>query len=126
MPRALANPYLQMDLHTAAPERLVARLLERAVQLVEASADRGEGRPQRSPEAITKAVDIVAELRGALDMAGGGEIARNLDALYEFVTDRLILGHATGDAEPLREAGRVLESVSTTWRELVEHREVRP
>lgn len=126
MQGSAANPYLQMDLQTAAPERLIERLLQRAVQLVETSAATIDNAPSETPVSIAKAIDIVSELRSALDMEAGGEISRNLDALYEFATERLLLGHAARDEAMLREAALVLGNVAATWSELVRQRESKP
>jgi flagellar protein FliS len=115
-----------MDLQTAAPERLIERLLQRAVQLVETSAATIDNAPSETPVSIAKAIDIVSELRSALDMEAGGEISRNLDALYEFATERLLLGHAARDEAMLREAALVLGNVAATWSELVRQRESKP
>ena len=52
-------------------------------------------------------------------MDAGGEIARSLDALYEFSTQRLLLGNATADPTPLREALVVLETLAEGWSELL-------
>ena len=94
----MANPYLEMEIRTASPEVLVGRLLGRAVQSIAAAIDAIEHTPAACLQSTARAVDIVSELRGALDMEAGGEIARGLDALYEFSTQRLLLGNATADA----------------------------
>jgi len=118
----MANPYLEMELRTASPEALVGRLLDRAVASVRSGVEHLDRDPVDATQTIARAVDIVSELRGALDIEVGGDTARNLDALYEFVSHRLVLGRASGDARELGEALRVLEVIAGAWAELLEQR----
>jgi flagellar protein FliS len=115
----VANPYLEMELRTAPPELIVGRLLDRAVAMVRTGMGRLETGPVESTAAIAKAVDIVSELRGALDLEAGGETAGNLDALYEFAAGRLVLGRATLDRAALAEALQVIETLASGWSEML-------
>ena len=115
----MGNPYLQSELRTASPEAIVGRLLDRAGVLVRSGIAGIESAPVESSRSIAKAVDIVSELRGALDMEAGGEISTNLDALYAFVAERLVLGGTSGEPRSLEEALRVLETLAETWQELL-------
>lgn len=115
----MGNRYLQVDVATARPELLIARLLARAVASIQRAraADPGSPGAERA-QALAKAVAVIAELRSALDMERGGEVARNLDALYEFVNRRLLAASVADGPEPLDEALRPLEIVSSAWDEL--------
>ena len=68
--------------------------------------------------AISRALAIVAELQQSLDIEAGGEIARNLRALYFFVTDRLLEANVTNRVEALDEAIGVLETLYEAWSEI--------
>ena len=116
------NPYLEMDVRTSSPEVLVGRLLDRAVSLIGASIDSHDSNPTESIETTAKAVDIVSELRGALDADAGGELAENLDALYEFINRKLVLGSAANEKSALSEAREVLETIAGAWTELLAQR----
>ena len=117
----MANPYLEMELRTAPPEVLIGRLLDRAVQLASRAEASMHSEPVESTRAIARAVDIVSELRGTLDMEIGGEIAQNLDALYEYTNERLVLGGAIGETSAIGEALQILESLAATWRQLLQN-----
>ncbi len=115
----MGHRYQQMDISTATPEALVAKLFQcavrharRAAELTEASdlSERGT--------AISKAVAIVGELRVSLDHEQGGEIAGNLERLYEYVIDRLTEANLRRSAEPLGEALTVLTTLEEAWVEL--------
>ena len=116
------NPYLRMDVRTASPEALIGRLLDRAVALVGTSIRSLESDPVESARTTGKAIDIVSELRNALDAEAGGEVAQNLDALYEFVGCKLVLGNTSSEVTELQDALRVLETVAGGWAELLEQR----
>jgi len=116
----VGNRYLQVDVATARPELLVARLLDRAVSCIQQARDSDPAAPGAArAQSLSKAVAVIGELRSALDMERGGEVARNLDALYEFVSFRLLAASVEPGPEPLDEALRPLEIVASAWQELV-------
>ncbi len=113
----MIQQYRKMDVSTASPEMLVLKLLDRALFHLRSVVD-GETQPSTEDRcrALGKALAIVSELRNVLDLERGGEIAANLDALYEFVGARLIAANQAGTTEPVREAQRVLEPLAEGWR----------
>ena len=58
---------------------------------------------------------IVAGLRGSLNFEAGGEIATNLDALYEYLERRLLQANLEADAGMLDEAATLLRQVKEGW-----------
>lgn len=69
---------------------------------------------------IGRAYDIVAELNNTLNFEAGGDLARNLEQLYMFVTDRLTKANVQNDKKPLEEALKIMETLYTGWVEAVE------
>jgi flagellar protein FliS len=70
--------------------------------------------------ALGKAIDIVGYLQGCLDLEKGGELAAHLDALYDYMTERLFQASASSDARIVDEAqvvGRTLQGAWDTIRE---------
>ncbi|MBP2674665.1 MAG: Flagellar protein FliS, partial [Deltaproteobacteria bacterium] len=65
-----------------------------------------------------KVTAIVGELNSSLNMEQGGEIARNLRRLYDFVLDRLLKANLKNDLVALNEAERVLEMLRSGWKEM--------
>jgi len=116
------NPYLAMDVRTSSPEVLIGRLLDRAVALVGGSIESQQSDPAASAQAITKAVDIVSELRSALKPDVAGELVENFDALYEFINRKLVLGFTANEPSALAEARQVLETLASGWTELLVQR----
>ena len=115
----MSNGYLKIEVSTARPELLIARLLERAVGSIRSAreADPTCDAVTRT-RAIAKALDIISELRGALDFDHGQELAQNLDAVYEFVNHRLLQASVDKADIALAEALRPLEIVSSGWLEM--------
>ena len=62
---------------------------------------------------------IVSELRAALDMEAGGDIARDLDRLYDFVLDSLSRANVSRAPEPADDALRVMRTLEEAWNAVV-------
>ncbi|MDB4150693.1 flagellar export chaperone FliS [Pseudomonadales bacterium] len=84
------------------------------------SMSEADGHIQRGSEdlkcaSIARAVKIVQGLRITLDHERGGELARNLDALYEYVSRRLMQANMHNDVESLREVRGLMADISSAW-----------
>lgn len=100
----------------ASPHRLIQLLLDAGLERI-AHARRAleTGDVAARGLAIGKALDIVAGLRGSLNFEAGGEIATNLDALYEYLERRLLQANLEADAGMLDEAATLLRQVKEGW-----------
>lgn len=66
--------------------------------------------------AITKAINIVSKgLRASLDHEQGGEIAVQLDALYDYVVRLLLRANLNNDETALTTAADLLSNVAAAW-----------
>lgn len=72
--------------------------------------------PERAT-AVGGAMAIIVELQTSLDAESGGELAKDLARLYEYVQDRLITGHAEQQREPFEQAQQILETLLSGWQE---------
>lgn len=84
------------------------------------SMSEADGHIQRGAEdlkctSIARAVKIVQGLRATLDHERGGDLARNLDALYDYVSRRLLQANMHNDVESLREARGLMADISSAW-----------
>jgi len=107
----------QGSVEGADPHQLTAMLLDGAIERI--TQARGHIRHRDVPAkgaAIAKAIAIVGELRASLDHAAGGELARRLDSLYDYVTRRLLSGQLHDDDRALAECVDLLEPVRQGWR----------
>ena len=111
--------YREMEIRTATPEMVVVKLYEGALRFIRtAKASQDSGKIAARATAIGKALAIVNELQHSLNLKQGGEIAKNLDALYFYVTDRLLEANVRGTVQPLDEASGVLSTLNEAWVEI--------
>jgi flagellar protein FliS len=64
---------------------------------------------------IHHAVRIIGELKGSLDLAKGGKIAANLDALYEYMIRKLLMASMHNRLDDLEEVTRLLGEIRGAW-----------
>lgn len=66
-------------------------------------------------KSLARAGRIVVGLQGALDFEKGGDIARNLNDLYSYVTRRLFHVNAHNDLEALKEVHSLMNEIRGAW-----------
>jgi len=66
-------------------------------------------------QSLTRAGRIVLGLQGALDFEKGGEISRNLNELYGYLTRRLLHINLNNDLEALREIRSLVQQIRDAW-----------
>jgi len=123
--------YQRTDVLSLAPVEIVSRLFTALARSVEeARAAMEKGMIAKKGEKIGKAVSILGELRGSLNREEGGEIAENLDRLYEHLLWQITRANVENDPVRLGLAGRVLGPLVEAWAELAEkergHRGISP
>lgn len=111
------NQYKAYQVQTIAPEDQVALLYEGAQRFIDKAAKAlQEGRYAEVSENVGRAQQIFAELRAALNREAG-EIAQNLDRLYDYWTWRLTQGLLKKDIEAFREVSATVGDMAETWKE---------
>ena len=70
-------------------------------------------------EALSRAQAIVSELQATLDMAQGGDIAIQLDRLYDFMLLRLTEANASRSMRHMDDALRVFDTIAGGYRAIV-------
>jgi flagellar protein FliS len=65
--------------------------------------------------AVGLAIQIIDGLRASLDMERGGEIAANLDRLYDYMLRRLLEANLANSAEMLAEVTGLLQQIRSGW-----------
>ncbi|OHC29250.1 MAG: flagellar export chaperone FliS [Pseudomonadales bacterium RIFCSPLOWO2_12_59_9] len=100
----------------ATPHRLIQMLMEGGLSRVaQARGAMERGQVGMKGELISKAIGIVGGLREGLDLDQGGEIAANLDRLYEYMIVRLLAANLHNDLAPLEEVAGLLRNVKAGW-----------
>lgn len=120
---ALTNPYEQYkttQISTATPGQLVVMLYEGAIKFCKhAKMGIEQKNVQTANNNLIKVQNIVQELKLGLDMKAGGEIAKTLDSLYEYMLRRLVEANIKKDAIIISEVQSSLEELKEAWVEAV-------
>jgi flagellar secretion chaperone FliS len=69
--------------------------------------------------AIGKAVRLIGQLNGSLNMEQGGQVAGNLRNLYLYMLDRLTQANVTNDARIVAEVAALVRKIKSGWDQLV-------
>lgn len=117
--------YTQSAILTSSPEKLVQMLYERAIEMINMAISKIEDTEVRN-SSLVRAEEIVLYLNSILDMENGGEISRNLRALYDFLYRQLIDGNINVDSEKLKLSRDLLQELLDTWKEASKRTKVRP
>ncbi len=112
-----AQEYVDNEVLNVEPLELVCLLYSKAIEkLHQAREHLLADRVTERSEAIGVSMEIVVELKGSLS-EDGGEIAVNLDQLYNYVLEKLAEAHAQQKPAPLEEALRLLSTLHEGWKE---------
>lgn len=113
--------YKATSIQSASREKLLLMMYEGAIKFTKLAiqaaeekriADRGMN--------IGRAYDIIMELNNTLDHKIGGEISKNLEQLYMYITDQYTKANISGSAEPLKDVLKILEMLYDGWQKAVE------
>lgn len=114
------STYQKTDVLTANRETILLMLYAGAIRFLRAGIEAAQaGKLSAKCENITRVQRIISELRATLNFESGREIAGGLDALYSFITRRLIEGITTNDTSGLCEALKLLEDLNHSWEKAV-------
>ena len=106
----------QAEVFDASPHRLIQMLMEGGLtRLAQAKGAMERGQLTLKGELLGKAIAIVGGLREGLDLRQGGELASNLDGLYEYMISRLSLANRSNDPDIIAEVAGLLREVKSGW-----------
>lgn len=116
-----ANAYAKVGVETgvsgASPHQLIVMLFDGAlVAVTSALHNMKAGNIPEKGQAVSKAIMIIdGGLRASLNKEVGGAIAVNLDALYEYMSNRLLIANLKNQPEILEEVIRLLSELKEAW-----------
>ena len=113
--------YKNTSIQSAGREKLLLMMYEGAIKYVKKAIVAAEQKQiaERGMN-IGRAFDIILELNNTLDHKIGGEISKNLEQLYMFITDQLTKANITGDPQYLRSCLKILETLFDGWNKAIE------
>lgn len=118
--QAYAQVGVESAVLSASPHQLVVLLfdgalsaMKKAAILIEQGDIPGKGR------ALSQAINIITNgLRAGLNHDVGGEIAANLDSLYDYMTRRLLQANLHNDLSAIDEVSTLLGNIADAWKEI--------
>jgi flagellar protein FliS len=115
-----AKRYAQAEVSVAEPKRLLLLMLEGGVRFLHGARDglAADDLP-RFMYHSQKAQAVISELLGTLDYEAGGEIARNLGRLYDFMLFHMTEGTARRSVRHYDEVLRLFETIAGAYREVL-------
>jgi flagellar protein FliS len=100
----------------ADPHQLVSMLMDGALdRLVSAKGCIERNEIVAKAGLLHRVGAIIDELRSSLDHSAGGEIAANLDRLYDYMTRRVLSANLNNDVAAIDETVRLLREVRAAW-----------
>ncbi|MEK9139635.1 MAG: flagellar export chaperone FliS [Nitrospirota bacterium] len=113
------NQYKQTQVMTSSRVQIVVLLYDAAIQSIElARAGIESNDPKEKGRFLGRAISIIGELNSVLDFEQGGEIARSLHRLYEYMLSELVMANARNDVRRLDGPHRCLTTLREGWREI--------
>ena len=121
--QAYAQVGVESAVLSASPHQLVVLLfdgalsaMKKAIILIEQGDIPGKG------QAISKAINIISNgLQSGLNHEIGGDLAANLDSLYDYMTRRLLQANLHNDINAINEVVELLNNIADAWKEIGPH-----
>lgn len=117
--------YKQASVQTASPGKLILMLFDGALRFLEASkiGFREPAENFRRNEIIynniTKSVNIFLELQSSINLEKGGDLAKTLYSLYDYMIRQLHKANLEKDIELVIEVERLLLPLREAWSQML-------
>ncbi|MBX9763432.1 MAG: flagellar export chaperone FliS [Pseudomonadaceae bacterium] len=110
------NVNTQAQVLDASPHRLIQMLMEGGLtRLAQAKGAMERNQVAVKGEFLSKAIAIIGGLQEALDVQQGGELAINLQRLYDYMVGRLLEANRANDPSIIDEVAGLLREVKSGW-----------
>ncbi|WP_373898288.1 flagellar export chaperone FliS [Haloimpatiens sp. FM7315] len=112
------NAYKNNSVNYASKDQLLLMLVDGALKFAkiarQAMLDKNI---IKAHENIVKTEDIYYELMATLDVSKGGDWAKKLQSIYQFIIDRLVQANLKKDVKIMDEVIPLIEDIKNTWDE---------
>lgn len=108
--------YQNVQLQADNPLGLVVRVYDALLSALHRGAEHLE--QEQIGEAVKPihlATEIIGQLQATLDLERGGEVAKNLDALYFYCRKEVLQAHVTKSPTRLRGVAQLLSPLRDAW-----------
>ena len=100
------------------PVAIVALLFDeliRAMQDFVAQSHKDTGKKEVQSRQFSRSLTIIYALQSSLNFEEGGDIANNLNSLYDYLTQRLLKATSEKNVDYLREVSGLLSEIKDGW-----------
>lgn len=117
---AMLAEYQSVAIHggvaAADPQRLILMLMDGVLdRIAQARGYMQRGRIADKGQTIGRALGLIQELRASLDLQQGGDIAANLETLYDYCSRQLVLANANNQPEVLDTVAALIHEIRGAW-----------
>ena len=121
----LAKSYQSVAVTTATPGQLVLMLFDGALRFLSTALHgfQKDGIAERNEQIhnnLIKSQNILRELQASLDLHQGGEFAKTMYALYDFMLEQLQKANLAKDSEPISTVERLLGDIRNSWAQMLQ------
>ncbi|THB67240.1 MAG: flagellar export chaperone FliS [Gammaproteobacteria bacterium] len=118
--QSATQTYKDIDSYSGAafanPHQLIQMLMQGVVDKVSiAKSAMAEGQVAVKGESISKAISIIDGLKASLDQEKGGDIAVNLNDLYDYMQRVLVEGNLSNDEGKFNEVISLMQEIKEAW-----------
>lgn len=109
--------YMESEIATSSPNETVLKLYDGSINFLKSALikmDEEDGMPGKA-KLVEKTVNIVDYLQSCLDKEKGGVIAKNLDALYDYMMVSLTEANIKNDKPKIKEIMGLLQELREGW-----------
>ncbi|VCU69928.1 Flagellar protein FliS [Pigmentiphaga humi] len=115
--RAYVSVGVETGVSTSSPHALILMLYDGALESLRKAIGCIDAQdPLGKTQALSRATRIIDEgLRASLDHKAGGDLAGQLNGLYDYIVRRTMQAGIDNDAAPLQESIRLLDELREAW-----------
>lgn len=111
-----AATFIQEHTEEISSHRVISLLMDGALERADQAKQAFENNQQDDLILLlSKLIAIINGLKNSLDMKAGGEISTNLDALYEYIIQKISNVEADGLVDVLNEVHGLISEVKAGW-----------
>lgn len=110
---------LQENSENISSHQVISLLMDGGLERIQqAKASLAAGNEEEAEILLQKIVGIINGLRSSLNLVDGGDIAINLDALYDYMIARVSDSETDQRVGVMSEVGQLLQEVKEGWDEI--------